>query len=91
MRLSALLHQDFAVDPEITGVTADSRQVRPGFLFAALPGAKVDGKSFAPGAVQAGAAAVIASGPIEGLSAPVIEAYDPRRTYAVAAAAFWGV
>ena len=90
MRLSALLRQDLAVDPEITGVTADSRLVRPGFLFAALPGAKVDGKSFAAGAVQAGAAAVIASGPIEGLNAPVIEAYDPRRTYALAAAAFWG-
>jgi len=90
MRLSALLQQDFAVDPEITGVTADSRLVRPGFLFAALPGAKVDGKSFAETAVQAGAAAVIASGPIEGLSAPVVEVYDPRRTYALAAAAFWG-
>ena len=90
MRLSALLQQDLAVDPEITGVTADSRLVRPGFLFAALPGAKVDGKSFAAGAVQAGAAAVIASGPIEGLGAQVIEAYDPRRTYALAAAAFWG-
>jgi len=90
MRLSALLQQDLAVDPEITGVTADSRLVRPGFLFAALPGAKVDGKSFAAGAVQAGAAAVIASGPIQGLGAQVIEAYDPRRTYALAAAAFWG-
>ena len=90
MRLSALLQQDFAVDPEITGVTADSRLVRPGFLFAALPGAKVDGKGFAQTAVQAGAAAVIASGPIEGLDAPVIETLDPRRTYALAAAAFWG-
>jgi len=90
MRLSALLQQDLAVDPEITGVTADSRLVRPGFLFAALPGAKVDGKSFAAGAVQAGAVAVIASGPIDGLGALVIEAYDPRRVYALAAAAFWG-
>jgi len=90
MRLSALLKQDFAVDPEITGVTADSRLVRPGFLFAALPGAKVDGKRFAETAVQAGAAAVIASGPIEGLKAQVVEVYDPRRTYALAAATFWG-
>ena len=90
MKLSALLHQHLAIDPEITGVTSDSRMVRPGFLFAALPGAKVDGKSFAETAVQAGAAAVIASGPIDGLAAPVIEVYDPRRTYALAAAAFWG-
>jgi len=90
MRLSALLQTDLAVDPEIAGVTSDSRQVRPGYLFAALPGAKVDGKTFAEGAVRSGAVAVLASGPIEGLSVPVIESYDPRRAYALAAAAFWG-
>ena len=56
MRLSALIHRDLVIDPEITGVTADSRQVRPGFLFAALPGSKIDGRSFAPAAAQSGAA-----------------------------------
>ena len=91
MRLSALLHRDLADDPEITGVTADSRQVRPGFLFAALSGSKVDGKSFAPAALRAGAAAILASEPISGIAAPVIADADPRRTYALAAAAFWGV
>jgi len=40
MRLSQLVHRDLSVDPEITGVTADSRLVRPGYLFAALPGRK---------------------------------------------------
>jgi UDP-N-acetylmuramoyl-L-alanyl-D-glutamate--2,6-diaminopimelate ligase len=90
MRLSQLLHRDLTVDPEITGVTADSRQVRPGFLFAALPGATVDGRSFIPGALQAGAAAVLASEHVAGLAAPVIRDSDPRRAYALAAAAFWG-
>ena len=45
-RLSELVHRDLAVDPEIRGVTADSRKVKPGYLFAALPGAKADGKAF---------------------------------------------
>jgi UDP-N-acetylmuramoyl-L-alanyl-D-glutamate--2,6-diaminopimelate ligase len=84
------LKRDLAVDPMIEGVTADSRKVKPGFLFAALPGAKVDGREFALKAVQQGAAAVLAGREIEGLSAPVVLAGDPRRAYALAAAAFWG-
>ena len=89
-RLSDLLHRDLSIDPEIEGVTADSRKVRPGWLFAALPGAKVDGRSFAPRAVELGAAAVLAGREIEGLSAPLVIAGDPRRAYALAATAFWG-
>ena len=33
-------------DPELTGLTCDSRQVGPGMLFAALPGARTDGARF---------------------------------------------
>jgi len=91
MRLSQLMRRDLTVDPEITGVTADSRMVRPGFLFAALPGARVDGRDFAPAAMAAGAAAILASGEIPGLGVPVVRDSDPRRAYALAAAAFWGV
>jgi UDP-N-acetylmuramoyl-L-alanyl-D-glutamate--2,6-diaminopimelate ligase len=89
-RLSDLLHRDLAIDPMIEGVTADSRKVRPGWLFAALPGASADGKRFVPAAVQSGAAAVIASDELPGLAAPVVKVTDPRRAYALAAAAFWG-
>ncbi len=39
----------------ITGITADSRAVAPGFLFAALPGAKADGRGFIAEAVARGA------------------------------------
>ena len=35
--LSQILHRPFDADPAIAGVTADSRKVREGFLFAALP------------------------------------------------------
>ena len=90
MRLSALVRRPVDPDPEITGVTADSRLVRPGFLFAALAGAKADGRRFIGEALAAGAAAVLTDEAIEGLSAPVVRACDPRRAYALAAAAFWG-
>ncbi|HET7559846.1 MAG TPA: UDP-N-acetylmuramoyl-tripeptide--D-alanyl-D-alanine ligase [Limnochordia bacterium] len=45
----------------VCGVSIDSRRVRPGDLFVALPGARVDGHDFIPDALQAGAAAVLAA------------------------------
>jgi UDP-N-acetylmuramoyl-tripeptide--D-alanyl-D-alanine ligase len=51
-----------AADPErrVTGpVEFDSRKVRPGGLFVAFPGEKVDGHDFAPDALRAGAVAVL--------------------------------
>ena len=39
----------------LSGVTADSRQVKEGYLFAALPGEKVDGVEFVSAAIKAGA------------------------------------
>ncbi len=44
---------------EISGVSADSRQVQPGGLFVAVPGFAADGHKFIPAAVKNGAAAVI--------------------------------
>jgi UDP-N-acetylmuramoyl-L-alanyl-D-glutamate--2,6-diaminopimelate ligase len=88
-RLSEILRRDVAADPWIEGVTADSRQVKPGWLFAALPGVKVDGRDFVPAAVAAGAVAVLSEAPVA-TSAATIEVADARRAYALAAAAFWG-
>src|SRR5690606_37038686 len=55
-RLSELVKRELAQDPEITGVTADSRKVKPGALFAALPGTRADGRAFARQALAQGAA-----------------------------------
>jgi UDP-N-acetylmuramoyl-L-alanyl-D-glutamate--2,6-diaminopimelate ligase len=44
----------------IAGITADSRVVKPGFLFVAVPGTKADGLAFVPQALAAGAVAVMA-------------------------------
>jgi UDP-N-acetylmuramoyl-L-alanyl-D-glutamate--2,6-diaminopimelate ligase len=89
-RLSELVQRDMAVDPPIAGVTADSRKVGMGFLFAALPGSKSDGRSFIPAALSAGAAAVLAPPDVRDLPVPVVHATDPRRLYALAAKAFHG-
>jgi UDP-N-acetylmuramoyl-L-alanyl-D-glutamate--2,6-diaminopimelate ligase len=85
-----------APDPEITGLTADSRAVEPGFLFAALPGSTVDGRSFIPDAVGRGAAAVLAPPgtvlpPDDGQATiRLITEENPRRRFALLAARFFG-
>ena len=50
--------------------TSDSRRVRPGDLFAALPGQRYDGHQFIEEAVRRGAASVLCERPPEGLSVP---------------------
>src|SRR5579862_1401990 len=60
-------------DPEIVGLTADSRQVKPGFLFAALRGALRDGRAFAGEAVANGAVAILTDD-------PAALALDPTQT-----------
>jgi len=50
-------------NPDIAGVTADSRLVEPGFLFAALKGAATDGRRFAQEAVAKGAVAILTDDP----------------------------
>ncbi len=88
--LSQIVGQPVSPDPLITGVTADSRKVKPGFLFAALPGSKVDGRTYVSGAIAAGAAAVLAPDDVTSDAVPVIHSTDLRRAYALAAAAFRG-
>jgi len=53
------VHLHTGGDPEIGGITADSRRVRPGDLFVAIPGVSVDGHRYIPQALAAGAVAVV--------------------------------
>ncbi|MBN8963927.1 MAG: UDP-N-acetylmuramoyl-L-alanyl-D-glutamate--2,6-diaminopimelate ligase, partial [Rhizobiales bacterium] len=93
MTLADLLAGLASLDPpsagiEIGGVTADSRAVKRGDLFVALPGTKADGLAFAAQAVAAGAAAVVAErAPPEPLAgAAFVKVANARRVLALAAA-----
>lgn len=88
MKLSALSGEVHAVDPEISGVTSDSRVVAPGFLFAALPGEKIDGIEFIPMAEEKGAAAILAR-PGAKTRLPIVSDENPRRRLADIAAHFY--
>lgn len=89
MRLTDLIPSyKGAVDPEIKGLTADSRQVRPGWLFAALEGVKADGRGFIADAVKNGAVAVLSKTSAD-VNVPVVTADDPHRELAMAAARFY--
>jgi UDP-N-acetylmuramoyl-L-alanyl-D-glutamate--2,6-diaminopimelate ligase len=74
----------------VDGLTADSRAVKPRFLFVALPGTTVDGARFIPQAIAAGAVAVVAGHGVEAPGVPLITSDDPRRVFARMAARFHG-
>jgi UDP-N-acetylmuramoyl-L-alanyl-D-glutamate--2,6-diaminopimelate ligase len=83
-------------DPEITGIAADSRDVRPGFLFAALRGALHDGRVFAGDAVARGAAAILTDDPAALALDPaarhrvaIVADANPQRRLASLAARFY--
>ena len=74
---------------KIAGLTADSRRVAPGFLFAALAGSAAHGRDYVAAARAAGAVAVLSAGDLReppGLAHVV--APDPRLAFALAAARF---
>ncbi|MCV6637966.1 UDP-N-acetylmuramoyl-L-alanyl-D-glutamate--2,6-diaminopimelate ligase [Candidatus Albibeggiatoa sp. nov. NOAA] len=59
MKLSQLIESDLVCDPDISGLTLDSRQVKSGDVFFALAGTQVHGERFIPMAIQNGAAAIL--------------------------------
>jgi UDP-N-acetylmuramoyl-L-alanyl-D-glutamate--2,6-diaminopimelate ligase len=73
----------------ISGVTNDSRFVRPGDLFVAVPGFERDGASFVPAAISAGAVAIAAQRDLD-TGIPLVLVPDARRALADLAAAFYG-
>ena len=92
MRLTSLI-PEAAADVEITGLASDSRDVQPGYLFAALAGTRATGVDFIPDALARGAAAVLAP---EGTDLALAQGIalvtdpNPRLRLAVAAARYHG-
>jgi len=76
---------------EIRGITHDSRRIRRGDLFAALPGLNVHGLDFLDAAVSAGAAAILSDAdPQPGVDLPWVRSAHPRRDMAAMAWALAG-
>ena len=85
-------------NPRLIGLTVDSRAVRDGFLFAALPGSNVHGAAFIGKALAQGAVAVLtdpagaalAAEQLAGSKAALVLAEDAREALAYAAALWFG-
>ncbi|MGP3981305.1 UDP-N-acetylmuramoyl-L-alanyl-D-glutamate--2,6-diaminopimelate ligase [Streptomyces sp. KR80] len=98
--LSALADQlgiktpEAAADAAVTGITHDSRAVRPGDVYAALPGARFHGADFAAQAADLGATAILTDPAGADRAAatglPVLVVDDPRGRMGALAAAIYG-
>ncbi|MBI5855360.1 MAG: UDP-N-acetylmuramoyl-L-alanyl-D-glutamate--2,6-diaminopimelate ligase [Nitrospirae bacterium] len=75
----------------IGAVTDDSRAVKPGSLFVAVKGERVDGHRFVTQAVGSGAAAVVVDEPITTAPAvPMVRVRDSRKALGLLAGRFYG-
>src|SRR5260370_29953751 len=97
MTLADLLSADVVSDPrfaelKLLGISADSRTVKPGYLFVAVAGSKDDGLRFVDQALSSGAVAIMAERlPAQALPDGVafIKVENVRRALALAAARFF--
>lgn len=86
-------------DTVITGLSVDSREVKPGHLFAAMPGARAHGAEFIEYAIRMGAAAIltdragteVAAEALRGADVAVVVAENVRETLAMTAALWFGL
>lgn len=84
MKLNQLLRTE--ADVEICGLSVDSREIKPGFLFGSL-----NGDQYIESAIANGAAAVLVHEDFaQELAVPVIKAANPNLVFAQAAAKFYG-
>lgn len=76
------------------GLTQDSRAVKTGYLFAALPGSKADGRQYIVDAIRNGARAILAAPgtalPDDARGVDLIIDENPRHRLALLAAEFYG-
>ncbi len=77
-------------DIPITGISIDSRAVKPGYLFVAMKGGSVDGHDYIPQAIEKGAAAIVGERDVERIvNAPYIRLENSRRALTWIAASFY--
>ena len=78
-------------DPHISDISYDSRNVKPGSLYAAVPGTKVHGDTFIESAIKNGAAAIISENSHNELSTPWAAVSDVRAALGKLGMALWGI
>lgn len=74
----------------VSGVEYDSREVKPGDIFIAIPGMQTDGHQYISQAVSKGAIAVVGSRQVEDCVVPYIQVADPRQALGYLASGFYG-
>ena len=76
----------------IEGITQDSREVKPGFIYIAIKGYASDGHKFIEGAINSGAIAIVCEQLPKSISSDpaLIHVDDSRKTLAIMAANFYG-
>ncbi len=74
----------------VRGLARDSRRVRPGEVFVAIPGVHSDGGQYAAEAVRRGALAVVAERDLPGVDVPVLRTPDAARALGLLADRLWG-
>ena len=76
-------------DVALTGISIDSRSVKPGDLFVAMQGSSVDGHDFIPKAIENGALVVMGRKSLDHLPVPYVRLENPRQALTYLAAAFY--
>lgn len=85
-----ILRSNADPETEISGISYDSRTVKPGFVFVAVRGFEADGHRFIPNAVSAGALVVVCEEVPENSSVPYILVENSRLALALISCAFYG-
>ncbi len=83
--IASWLHLPCAKDVVLTGICIDSRKVVPGNLFVAITGERFDGHAFIDTAVTQGAAAILCSRPLAGVTIPQLVVADTQQALATIA------
>lgn len=90
MLLSQIVDKNIEFDCEITGLSLDSRLVKSGDVFFAVPGFSFDGREFIETAILKGAKAIVAEKDTQGhYSVPVVKVPHVRKAISFAADKFY--
>lgn len=83
------IHNDEFDSIEIVGISANSEEIQPGYLFIAIPGYQTDGHDYIESALSAGAAVIVGEKDKSDLPVPYIKVSNSRLALAMLACEFY--